>query len=136
MSQEDKYLIFFCRFWNRYANYLNDYFKSWAWVWNIVRKNIYKFPKSNFSWSLELNQLVSSECLHVCECEGVQSEGGRKKEGGGQIKGMGIYSKNYCIIENFCAGKEVCVFIFSENSILGSVIACLCCSSKRSRFLP
>ena len=56
----------------------------------------------------------------MCECEGVQSEGGRKKEGGGQIKGMGIYSKNYCIIENFCAGKEVCVFIFSENSILGS----------------
>ena len=112
--------FFFCRFWNRYANYLNDYFKSWAWVWNIVRKNIYKFPKSNFSWFLELNQLVSSECLHVCECEGVLSEGGRKKEGGGQIKGMGIYSKNYCIIENFCAGKEVCVFIFSENSILGS----------------
>ena len=44
-----------------------------------------------------------------------------RRRGGGQIKGMGIYSKNYCIIENFCAGKEVCVFIFSENSILGSI---------------
>ena len=56
-------------------------------------------------------------CVSV---RGFKVRGVGRRRGGGQIKGMGIYSKNYCIIENFCAGKEVCVFIFSENSILGS----------------